>query len=233
MKNKFLILLILLFFSNEFFSQTEVINNNSWIIKWNTTAAIDVFSFPTIQFAVEKKIKNHFSVQTEYGIQAYSFNKTDSIFIKTSGHRLMIEGRFYIFSYLKREKSLRKKSDGLYAGVQLFYRKNNYNYSQDYYKSESDYNNHINLISDTFGVKKEVKGMNFCLGYQITFNNFILEPYTYIGALKRDINNLKREYNPDLGHISSDNIHYAGKDLKEESKKEVNFSFGLRVGYKF
>ena len=55
----------------------------------------------------------------------------------------------------------------------------------------------------------------------------------YIGILKRNIKNLERECNPNLGHIPEDNIHYFGNDLEEESKSDGKVSFGLRLGYKF
>lgn len=233
MKLKLWIAIFFIAISSQLFAQEKSTEQKKWIMKWNTTAAVDVFSFPTIQFAVEKKLNDNFSIQTEIGYQFYEFSKPETSIVKTSGFRLIAEGRFYVFNYFKNDKTKKRKSDGLYTGIQIFYRKNNYNYNQEYYTNQSDYENHINLLSDTFGVKKEVYGTNICLGYQIPFNNFILEPYVYIGVLKRNIENLEREYNPNIGHVSADDIHYRGKDLEEESRNDGNFSFGLRLGYKF
>ncbi len=233
MKLKLWIVALFILITSQLFAQEKSIEQKKWIIKWNATAAVDAFSFPTVQFAVEKKLNDNFSIQTEVGYQFYEFSKHYTSIVKTSGFRLIAEGRFYIFNYFKNDKTKNRKSDGLYTGIQMFYRKNNYNYNQEYYVNETDSENNTNLLSDAFGVKKEVYGTNICLGYQIPFNNFILEPYVYIGILKRNIDNFEREYNSNLGHVAEDNIHYFGKDLEEESRNNGNFSFGLRLGYKF
>lgn len=230
MKKLLLLIFIFTLKSNTSFAQEKTTDN--WIVKWNATSSIDIFSFPTLQFAVEKKINTFFSVQLESGIQAYDFRKTDTIFTKTKGVRLITEGRFYLSSYLKRKKLEIKNSKGFYTGIQLFYRKNYYNYTQEYYQNEADYENFTNLQSDVLGVKKEVYGFNFCFGYQIPHKRFIFEPYIYIGTLYRNIKNSNREFNSELGHIANDYVHYYGSDLEEESNNGGNFSFGFRIGYK-
>ena len=63
-----------------------------------------MFSFPTIQFAVEKKLNDNFSVQTEFGYHFYDFSKSYTEIVKTSGFRLIAEGRFYIYNYFKKDK---------------------------------------------------------------------------------------------------------------------------------
>ncbi|HSD13136.1 MAG TPA: hypothetical protein VLB74_00665 [Flavobacterium sp.] len=225
------IFLLLLFSLNSlnFFAQTEETKPKNWIVKWNATAAVDVFSFPTVQFAVERKLNNYFSVQAEYGIQLYGFPKSDTVSVKNYGHRVIIEGRFYIFNYLKKDKSKTRKSDGLYTGLQLSYRKNSYNFTQEYYLNETD----SDIQTDVIGVKKEVYAINVCFGYQIPFHNFILEPYVYLGYFNRNIENFDREYDESAGHVPVDDIHYFGSDLTEESDSYGNVSFGLRLGYKF
>lgn len=230
MKKNILIILIISLSSLQSFAQEKTKDN--WIIKWNSTAAIDAFSFPTVQFAVEKKINPYFSVQLESGIQIYDFRKVDTTIVNTNGFKLMTEGRFYLFNYLNKEKSSARKSGGFYTGIQFFYRKNDYNFKQDYFLNETDYENYTNLQSDIFGVKKEVFGANISLGYQIPFKRIIFEPYMYLGTLNRKIKNISREYNTNLGHISKDEIHYRGMDLYEESNNTFNFSFGFRIGYK-
>ena len=212
-------------------SAQEVKEDKSWIVKLNTTALIDVFSFPTIQFAVEKKIVPYIGVQAEAGIQPYFPQSADTLSVKNSGMRFMAEGRFYIFNYLKKDKSVQRKSDGLYTGIQVFYRKNSYNDRINYYTDES----HTTEYQDDFGIKKEVYGMNITFGYQIPFNRFILEPYCYLGFFKRNIKNFNREYNENLGHIENGYVHdFSGAyDLQENSGNAENISVGLRIGYKF
>ncbi|WP_136668357.1 DUF3575 domain-containing protein [Flavobacterium sp. H122] len=234
--------LILLFFisltSLNLIAQTEQtsILEKKWIAKINATALIDGFSFPTIQFAVERKIKPYFSIQTEAGIQAYSFrNNADTLSVDNSGFRLITEGRFYLFNYLKKDNTKKRKSDGLYTGIQAFYRKNNYNERFYYFPDQNSYDNNTNKIIDDYGIKKEVYGINLCFGYQIPINNLILEPYLYIGALKRNIKNFDRTYNESLGHVEDDDIHgfIRFNDEEKASGKGENIAFGLRIGYKF
>ncbi|MGX7668269.1 hypothetical protein [Flavobacterium pedocola] len=232
----FFILFVFVTFSTS--AQTEDTKPKNWIVKWNTTAAVDVFSFPTIQFAAERKLNNYFSVQTELGVQLYDLGKkTDTISVNTSGYRVITEGRFYFYDYFKKKKAddsntAKEKPTGIYTGIQVFYRRNSYNYDQSYYRNESDYDTATNMQTDELGVNKEVYGINLCFGYQMSVQNFVLEPYMYVGGLKRNIKNFDRKYDTNLGHIPKDNIHYFGKDLEEMSGTDGNFSIGFRVGYR-
>ena len=49
------IFILLICISKMTFAQSND-DKSSWIIKWNSTAAIDIFTFPTIEFSIEKKI---------------------------------------------------------------------------------------------------------------------------------------------------------------------------------
>lgn len=232
---KLALILILLNFQNITFSQE--IKEKKWVVKLNTTALVDVFSFPTVQFAMERKIGSYLGIQTEAGIQVYNLDRrnADTLSVNTSGFRLMAEGRFYPLKYLKNDKSKARKSDGLYTGIQVFYRKNSYNERFYYYSDEISYENHTNKITDDYGIKKEVYGINLCFGYQIPINNLVLEPYVYIGGLKRNIKNFDRSYDVNSGHVEADDIHgfIRFNDQKEMSGRDENIAFGLRVGYKF
>lgn len=231
MKFKFFVVLILLYFQFSAFGQQ--IQEKNWAVKLNSTALADGFSFPSVQFGVERKINAAFSLQVEAGYQAYNLNRNnaDTISVDNAGFRLTGEGRFYIFNYLKKDKSQAHKSDGLYTGIQVFYRKNSYNERLEYYRYEES----TVKILDDYGIKKEVYGINLTLGYQLPFKNFILEPYTYIGVLDRKIKNFNRAYDEKLGHDLFDDSHpfIRINDKEEESGTGMNFSFGLRVGYKF
>ncbi|RZJ99281.1 MAG: hypothetical protein EOO46_22610 [Flavobacterium sp.] len=62
-----------------------------------------------------------------------------------------------------------------------------------------------------------------------------MEPYLYIGIMKRIIKNRDREFNEDLGHVEQKGNHDFFKYLhKEESSGSLsNLSLGFRVGYCF
>jgi hypothetical protein len=229
---KLTFLFIFLNFTCISFSQ-EIKKQSSWIIKGNTTALIDIFSFPTVQFAVEKKINNYFSIQTEIGYQLYDLrDKADTVSVKVGGFKINTEGRFYLFNYLKKNKNRKRNSDGIYAGIQAFYRENKYNKSLSYTKEGDE---SMTLFDDSFGVVKTVYGANLALGFQKQIHKFIMEPYIYIGYMNKKVENPNREFNKNLGHTEDIYVHdfFSSFDKEESSGNMVNFSFGLRLGYRF
>ena len=231
MKIASLILITLIFSFNFSFSQEEK-DKSTYILKLNTTALIDAFSFPTVQLALEKKFNNSFSVQGEFGIQLYDLGTSaDTISLKTKGYRAIAEGRFYFLNYYKKDKTRKRISDGVYAGLQLFYRENQFSRNTNYYYEDSE---DEETFKDNFGVKKKIYGANLTLGFQKEFGHFVLEPYTYLGIMNRNIKNFDRTYNPDL-HVEDNGNHdlYGSQDMQESSGYEPNFSIGLRVGYRF
>lgn len=228
---KLIALIILFTYPRMSFSQ-EINKQSSWIIKATPTALVDFFSFPTVQIAVEKKINNSFSIQTETGYQLYDMNyEVDTASVKVSGFKINAEGRFYLFNYFKNDKTKKRNSDGLYTGIQIFYRENKYNQITTYYKDETNGDDFV----DNFGVIKKIQGVNLALGFQKQFNRFIMEPYIYLGFMNRKVKNTNREFNEDLGHIENNGPHdFFGYYSKEESSGNyVNFAYGFRVGYRF
>ena len=232
MKIKLLTLITLLFCFTSSFSQ-ESKEERSYILKLNTTALVDGFSFPAVQLALERKFNNSFSIQGEFGLQLYDLaNSVDTVSVDSKGFRANAEGRFYFLNYYKKDKSRRRISDGVYAGFQAFYRENQFSRNTSYYFEESE---NEELYKDNFGVKKKIFGANLALGFQRQFGHFVLEPYMYIGIMNRDIKNFDRSYNPHLGHIEDNGPHdlFGDTDMQESSGYKTNFSFGLRLGYRF
>lgn len=225
-------LIILLNFQTITFSQ-ENKKQNPWIIKINTTALIDIFSFPTVQLAVEKKINNSFSVQTEVGYQLYDlWYNIDTTSVKVGGFKINTEGRFYLFNYFKNEKTKKRFIDGIYTGIQVFYNENKYNQTTQYYKSNIESGTYF---TDNFGVIKKIYGTNLAVGFQKMFNQFLIEPYIYFGYRSKKVENINREFDPSLGHIEDNGPHdfFGHSDKEESSGNSANFSFGFRVGYQF
>jgi len=231
-KIKVFFIAIFIFSSNLSFSQGSK-NERSYILKLNTTALIDGFSFPTVQLALERKFNNSFSIQGEFGLQLYDLgNSVDTVSFDSKGFRANAEGRFYFLNYYKNDKSKKRVSDGVYAGLQLFYRENQFSRNASYYIEESENQEKHN---DNFGVKKKIFGANLALGFQKQFGHFVLEPNAYIGIMNRNIKNFDRSYNPDSGHIEDNGPHdfFSDTDMKESSGYKANFSVGLRLGYRF
>lgn len=221
MKKSFAILILL--FSTCIFSQE--INNKNWILKINSTQLFDIFSFPTAQVSVERKINPFFSINAEFGYQLYDFHKTDTIFLKPKGFKSTLEGRLYIQKLWNSRKE--SKRSEFFIGMQFFYRQNQ-DTSLLNYKTESD----GNTFEDNFGVKKEAKGINMTLGWQISVSkSFLLEPFVGFGMLNKKIQNNNIEYDKTRDEISGVDNFLQVFNLEESSGTIFNLCTGFRIGY--
>ncbi len=217
-------------FSINAFSQE--VKEKDWILKVNTTQLIDVFSFPTVQLSAEKRINPYLSVNAEFGYQVYD-NKTyvDTTFLKQKGFKANIEFRCY-FQKLFKSRKVSNRNE-LFVGLQIFYRENQKSNSVEYRRID----NEVNSIyyKDNFGVKKSAKGINLTFGDQISISKkIVLEPYLLIGYMDKKIENLELEYDKEK-HIGDKNDGIpilVGFDIDDKNKQNVNFGFGLRIGYK-
>ena len=203
-----------------------------WILKWNPTSSIDIFSFPTVQFSMEKKITDYVSLIAEFGYQCYDFRQMDTTFLAPKGFKCNIEGRFYLSKIS--HSSLAGLMEGTYIGIQPFIRRNQYTTGISYLTDPDT----IHYKSDDFGVKKFIYGINCIMGMQRTMSSrLIVDLYLGIGILNRLIKNGNRQYNVNLGeHIASRgpdfNPRILEKNLSEQSGFGVNLTFGLRLGIK-
>lgn len=219
-------LILLLLFSKLVFSQDNN-SENGWIIKYNPTHSIDFLTFPTITFAIEKRISKNIGINLEIGNQLYSFKNEslDTIYDKPRGFKANVETRWYW-------KSDDKRNSGFYNGLQLFYRYNQFTRTVSYtHESTSE------GFVDTFGVRKMAAGAMLVAGYQyIMPYNFMLEAYFGGGYMYRNIQNNHREFNPDKDEIVEgvdQLINRASVDLSENSGSTVILTIGCRIGYKF
>jgi hypothetical protein len=230
MKN--ITLILILIFSTCIYSQE--LKEKNWILKVNTTQLIDAFSFPTLQLSVEKKLKPYLSVNAEFGYQLYEFKtEIDTTVLKPKGFKANLEFRCY-FQKLLKSRNVSNRNE-LFLGVQLFYRQNQKSNSVEYRRID----NEINSIyfNDSFGVKKSAKGINLTFGDQISISEkIILEPYLLIGYMDKKIENFELEYD-DEKHIGDRNDGipiFVELDIADKNgENNINFGFGLRIGYKF
>ncbi len=235
MVKKLLSIIVFLAFSATAFSQTDSIRKKEWIVKWNPVAAVDVLAFPTIQFAVEKKLSNYLSVQAELGVQAYrnpsGYSNSDSLIVKNSGFKSNVEVRFFPFYCFNRFKK-KKYQIHPFIGIHVFYRHNKYNKSDEYILLDD--NSIVSEMSDHFGVSKKAYGNGVVVGFQRHFwKHYMFETYVQIGQIDRDIKNTGRNPNIPEGYENDNYGHYFGKDHEEDSGTNENFSVGFRLGYRF
>ena len=235
-KKNYLIIVAFVLSVNSFSQVEDTIKKKEWIIKWNKTAAIDGASFPTVQFAIEKKINNYFSLQTEFGVQVYDLGKSDTTIVKASGFRSVAEARLYPLYFLRKAKAKNKKHNNHpYIGLQGFYRQNKYT-SSNYYYIPVPGNDEGIRFSDYFGVNKKAYGAGVVIGLQLCLgNHFIMEPYIQFGYIYRDIKNTDRDYNFIYNRFKDNGNHdfFGGYDEEEDSGDSENFSLGFRLGYRF
>jgi hypothetical protein len=225
------ILILFLSISLQNYAQ-QVEDNSTWIIKGNASSLIDIFTFPTAQISIEKRLTNYFSLCAEAGYQLYDFRQPDTIYLRPKGFKINVECRFYVSKFLSSE--LVSKTDGVYIGLQPFYRKNQYTAGISYYTKLDTL--HQNAKSEDFGVKKTVYGLNCLIGIQKQIHNkLVVDLYAGLGIMQRDIKNPNRLYNNESSTIlaGTDLVPlFESLNLSESSGPCMNFLIGLRVGYK-
>lgn len=224
-KIKRIVFFLFITISNLTIGQTPI-DKSSWIIKWNITAMGDIFTFPTVELGVEKKITDFFSVYLEAGYQFYGMERTDTVFVEPKGYRVNIECRYYLSKLFS--KNPKGNLNGFYIGIQGFYRKNQYNSFVEYSNTTNAYN------EDEFGVYKTNVGGNLIGGYQKTvFHRFTFEAYTGIGGMNKIIKNTDRQYEDGL-ILGTDLVPlFESLHLSESSGVKVSMIIGFRIGYNF
>lgn len=189
---------------------------------------IDIISFPTVQLSVEKKLTENFSVNGEIGYQLYDLRHTDTVFLSPKGFKVNLECRYYI-SKLFDSNLL----EGVYVGLQGFYRQNQYTANISYHTTPDS-----NIFkSDDFWVKKSVVGLNLMLGYETSITDkLVVDMYVGLGGMNRVIKNTNIQFNRNSGDFlaGTDLVPLFEKlNLSESSGGSVSITFGLRIGIKF
>ncbi len=209
-------------------------NRSNTLLKWNVTSAMDIFSFPALQFAVERSISTHYSITAEAGIQAYDFLKRSAVReIRPKGFRANIELRRYFLHITERGEE-REPLTGLYTGISISGRRYQYNDEMLYRHTD----NYSDRYTDTYGVRRSFAGANALAGYQGRFKKGKVF-YDVYGGLGGGVFFLK-EYEKDApireGYKAS-TPHDASIDniLGRKPTKgmaSINMMLGLRVGLK-
>lgn len=227
---KKLLSVLIIFVSALIFAQET--KESKWILKLNASQLADDFSFPTVMVAAERMINPYFSVSAEAGIQVYDTSKIDSTMINSSGFKANFEGRFYFSKFFSR-RAIPKRNQQFIA-IQFFQRKNQTTDILRYYPSSDDLNNEV--LTDYFGVKKRVLGVNLIMGNQISIlrsKMVILEPYFGIGYMNRKIENTDLQFDEAKHEIQLGNHEFfRNRSLEKVSGDFLNLLIGFRIGYK-
>lgn len=236
MKKLLLTLVLIATTTAAVFSQ-EAKSESTWALKMNMPALVDIFTFPTVNIGVEKQINNYFSLGTEIGYQFYDFKSlSDTIFLKPRGFKASVEGRIYIIKLLR--PNYQKTAKGVFAGLQAFYRQNQYSSTISYHNEadeDLEGNEDIPSYTDAFGVKKKAYGLNLVLGFQKPVGkHFLFEPSLSLGYQQRNIENTNQSYNYRIQTIEGNDLIplFSKLDTEEASGGAFNISFGFRLGYR-
>jgi hypothetical protein len=201
------------------------------LLKGNSTALIDIFSFPTLQLSLEKEVVKNLSFSTEFGYQIYSARKVDTAFIHPKGLKANIEIRLYnLFGKQQTDKGIRYTDlEGSYLGLNLFYRTNKYTTGIPYSKLSDTL--HYN---DCFVVDKKNRGVNIIWGYQQSFSRgLLIDFYVGLGLMKIQLKNSHREITNEDTLSGTDLVPlFYSWNLSENSGWRANPNLGVRVGIK-
>ncbi len=185
---------------------------------------------PAIELSLEKSVGRYFSISMAGAYQLYSFANEDSLsYVKPGGYKANLEVRFY-FKTLS-QKSTFARPEGLYVGVQPFFRSFNYNKSMNYFKASDT----TRYYQDSFGVKNNCFGFNLIGGFQKTVKRFVVDVYWGAGIMQRTISNINLDYNPENGDEKA-REHYITiqtflGDLPEDSGIRLNLTAGAKLGF--
>lgn len=208
------------------------ITPTSLVIKTNLTSPIDVFSFPTINLSLEKRIKNNISLSGEFGYQFYKgIRIIDTSFVNPNGIKANIECRLYHLFRMPKRKYY--TLTGPYLGINLFLRSNENNIELSY--------RHLNDSTgktDYLWASKNIWGTNLLIGFQQNIGSKVfVDGYIGLGIMNRTAVNHNREYN----NVTDSLLHQVDFNvaepidnayLSENNGWRVNFNFGLRIGIK-
>jgi hypothetical protein len=208
------------------FSQREHIS-----LKFSPCALGDEISFPTIQAGIEWKLSDKMSWYNELGIKYRKslLEDSDSGFLPSRGLKVKIELRYYFKGHQA------NGLEGWYLGTNGFFTRDLHNTNILYRKDKDS----AMVMSDTFGTKKNVFGLNLLMGYQKNISGrFAFEAYSGFGIRLRDIHTINREFDRNRDAF----VHPVDLNLpslRDETDANAGFSvmpnltLGISFSYKF
>lgn len=226
-------LLLLAIFFGKCFAQGD--SERKLFLKIEPLALFNPFTFPTVQFSLEKELPRRISIIPEFGMQLYNLRSTvqDTSFINPKGFKIGVEGRWYglfkrVYGYKRRGEPSAEK----YVALSVFYRQNRNNTQINYLKPNDPV-----TYTDCFVVNKKALGANLIFGIQLRSpGRIIFEFYGGGGLLIRHNKNTYLEYNNLLDQVTSgpsviDFPAIKGRsDLQENSGVIGNVILGIRLG---
>jgi hypothetical protein len=193
-----------------------------WAVTLCPLAAIDGFSFPTIQAGLEWRFAGRFSWYNEFGVE-YTPSRidwSDTVILRPHGIKAKTELRYYF-------------EPGHYFAFNAFL-------TSDAHNTEVPYtqNGDTAELTDAFGVHKTVLGWNLLWGREQRLGGrLFVEMYFGFGMRVRDIRTVDEQYNPELDNLITGidvNIPAirAETELRPGWSVVPNFTMGVRFQYR-
>jgi hypothetical protein len=186
-------------------------------------AAVDVFSFPTIQAGVEYGFSQRFSLYNEFGVEYIrSFvGLADTSFVRPHGIKVKTELRYYF-------------GDSHYLALNGFLTRDTHNTELVYF------DNHDTAMerTDAFGVKKLVWGWNVVYGVEESWSrHFGVDLYVGCGVRLREIHTVGEQFVASRDYlVHSTDVNAADMRATVDSKAGFsvtgNLTAGVRVFYR-
>jgi hypothetical protein len=214
------------------FVLTSYAQKENFSVKFCPLALVDDVSFPTIEGGLEFKLSNKITWYNEIGIKyrkSYMDNDVDTNFIKSSGFKLKTEIRYYF------QNDRAHPFEGSYLAANIFFTNDNHNNQIEYYPNGDT----TRILTDAFGVSKNLLGLNLVFGHQKELNQrLLIDMYCGLGIRFRSVKTVNQEYNKatDINaHQSTDlNIPAIRLDIDTEPGNSIvpNLTLGLRLTYR-
>jgi len=215
--NRILQLIILIVVNSNLYSQKQPLR-----LYTSPLFAIDILSRPTLTLGSEFIILKHLGIATEFGFKVKDMKDYDTTILGSIGYTYRFELKYYDVGFFKIGNL------NNYLSLEYRYIKDEHNEKTDYYENSQS----VELITDNYGVKENIYVGNIKYGIIIDLGKRIyFDAYCGIGLRYRDIVNIKREYNEDIGHkLAHADAWLSGFGLKETSGFYLNPSLGFKFG---
>lgn len=187
--------------------------------------AMDVFSRPMLTIGGEYIAFDKVGLSLEYGYKFMDIDDYDSLIVDSKGYSYRIEFKYYDINLIKSNR-IRD-----YISLEYRYIKDNYN-SQFEYATDSTYQT---LVTENYAVLKDIYIGNVKFGVILNLGKAVyFDIYTGIGLRYRDVRNLNRTFDENLGHEHKwPEYFWTISDFEEYSGLKFNFSLGFKLGLRF
>lgn len=187
--------------------------------------AIDFSSRPMITIGSELIALNRIGLSAEFGYKYKDVDNFDTIFIKSKGYSYRFEIKIYYLKII----NIKRFQD--YLSLEYRNIKDDFN-SMFYYSADSL---RENRLTEDYAVQKDIYIGNIKYGMIFGFGKIMyVDIYCGIGIRYRDIININRTFDENLGHEHWwPEYFWTIGDFEEYSGLKFNFSFGLKFGIEF